>query len=122
MLYETKKPVYEVKAVNGQFRYFCDGKELVKSDVVSREQLAAGFPNKRGYVFTKHIIESNAYEYYIEASSREEAIELAKKPENCPVYFRERGCEFDVRAAEGNGNQILEWRDGGKIHRFNLDE
>lgn len=79
-------------------------------------------PKKRGYVFTKSLMESNAYDYVIQAHSLAEAIELAKKPENCPLYGSERGCHFEIRYAEGDGDQILEWRDAeNKVHRFKLD-
>ena len=83
----------------------------------------------KSYAFTKSLMESNAYDYVIKAHSLEEAIELAKKPENCPVYPRTGGyfdsgigSGFELRYAEGDGDQILEWRDAeNKIHRFNLD-
>ena len=66
---------------------------------------------KQEYVFTKSLLESNAYDFIIEAHSLEEAIELAKRPENCPVYGGNNKADFEIRYAEGYGDNLITWRD-----------
>jgi len=59
---------------------------------------------KKTYFFTKSLMESNAYDFWVEARTFEEALEIAKK--NCPVYGN-WNCDFSVRYAEGYGDQCL---------------